>query len=309
MIQFNKDLVKNFKGEPWSVYGKDYPHLMIDLDDVDDADIVIELPRAVRFIDEALKSRDPHGAVFVHCVAGKSRSVSAIIAYLLTTHPDQFAPSDRPRRETASEAVDSALSLVRKTRPMAEPNPGFMEQLALFWEMGCPEDVESQPAYQRWAYKREVAEHLAVGQAPSRLRFEDEQTTAAAQANSGNIRCKKCRRVLANSTFVQPHVPKIPVPGPAGCGHLFIEPLSWMRPELAKADLNGRLTCPNERCGAAVGRYDWKGFKCACTEWVTPAFSLQKARVDEERAITPAAQRQAAPAGIRMPPGRGNGNL
>lgn len=311
MVKFDPEAVKNFNNESWSVYGKDIQHLMIDLDDVEDADILVELPRAVRFIDEGLMHEEPRG-VFVHCVAGKSRSVSAIIAYLLWKHPERFNHSPAlSRKETASDAVQAALDLIRQTRPMAEPNPGFEEQLHLWWEMGCPQDVEAHHAYQRWAYKREVAEHLAVGQAPSRLRFEDEQDQHGSSSTSNiNVRCKKCRRVLATGAFIQSHVPadaKSPA-AKAGCPHLFIEPLSWMRPELAKAELSGRLTCPNLRCGAGVGRYDWKGFKCSCGAWVTPAFSLQRAKVDEEKQRSHAPGTAAAAMGIRMPPGRG-GNL
>lgn len=74
-----------------------------------------------------------------------------------------------------------------------------------------------------------------------------------------------------------------------------------MRGELEKGELSGRLVCPNPRCGAGVGRYDWKGFPCSCGGREDPAFSLQKARVDEE----------ASRALLRMPPGArgGNGNL
>ena len=222
---------------------------------------------------------------------------------------------------------------------MAEPNDGFMHQLALWWDMGCPEDVESNHVYQRWAFKREVEEHVAVGQAPSRLRFEDE----AAQGRKGpsrsgdgasgvNLRCKKCRRTLATTPFIQKHAPAPPKAKPNSspppqqpCPHYFIEPLSWMRGELERGELNGRLMCPNERCGAAVGRYDWKGIHCACGAWVTPGLSLQRARVDEEAKRTTAggvagaqagADQEAArraQLGIRMPPGaavtRGGGNL
>lgn len=302
---FSPDNFKNFKEETWTVYGKQFKHLMIDIDDVDDTNLLIELAAAVRFIDEGLKGTDGKpGGVFVHCAAGKSRSVSTVIAYLLWKHPQEFNPDPlgkRSRKEAAVEAVAKALALIRTTRPMGDPNDGFMEQLALWWEMGCPEDVEKQPIYQRWVYKREVAEDLAVGQAPSRLRFEDEETPQAAAAGGGSsLRCKKCRRVLATAPFVINHQPAAGAPA---CQHQFIEPLSWMRSELEKGELNGRLLCPNTRCGAAVGRYDWKGFKCSCGGWLTPAFSLQKARVDEEVGV-PATARSL---GIRMPPGMGRG--
>ncbi|KAH7148294.1 protein-tyrosine phosphatase-like protein [Dactylonectria macrodidyma] len=348
VVGFDPSSLKNFKDEPWSEYGKQFRHLIIDIDDVDDANLLVELPRAVKFIHEGLRgtgsSQDHnpvngqeadaglnkgvddlsiggHGkrqGVFVHCAAGKSRSVSAIIAYLLWRYPNRFDPNITPtaisdpthalpqssssqrrsRKETSIEAVHAALTFVRRSRPMAEPNPGFMDQLALWWEMGCPEDVETHPVYQRWAYHREVEENLAVGQAPTRLRFEDEE--AQPHDESGlSLRCKKCRRTLATAPFIVEHKPADPH-STTQCQHFFIEPLSWMRGILEQGELNGRLLCPNAKCGAGVGRYDWKGFRCSCGGWVIPAFSLQRGRVDD---VVKRALGSAAGHGIRMPPG------
>lgn len=370
MVGFNPSNLKNFKDEPWSHYGKGFEHLLIDIDDVDDADLLIELPRAVRFIHAGLSSAqseaskndtasgvdssdlgagiveqgvkssdqgsntDTHGGkggVFVHCAAGKSRSVAVTIAYLLWRHPNLFDPNivgavdadapppppGRTRKETAHEAVRAALLHIRRTRPMADPNDGFMRQLELWWEMGCPadKDVESHPAYQRWAYQREVDESLAVGQAPSRLRFEDEQAGGqAAEAGGLNLRCKKCRRSLATSPYILKHTPS-GQSASAQCPHFYVEPLSWMRGELEKGELGGRLLCPGARCGANVGKYEWRGFKCTCGDWVVPSFTLQRGRVDEDvvRASHPSAgdgqAAQQRSLGIRMPPGARNGNL
>lgn len=351
-MPFDPSSLKNFKDEPWIDYGKDFRHLVIDIDDVDDSDLLIELPRVVKFIDLGLRdaAKDKHGkeveetgdggvsledgvenlniggvkkrgGVFVHCAAGKSRSISAVVAYLLWRYPDRFDPNTTPdptqqspsqsrtRKDTASEAVQAALAWILRTRPMAEPNPGFMDQLALWWEMGCPDEVEPHAVYQRWAYKREVEENLAVGQAPTRLRFEDEESQL--RDDSGlNLRCKKCRRTLATAPFILNHKPS-EQRSASSCQHFFVEPLSWMRSVLEQGELNGRLLCPNEKCGAGVGRYDWKGFRCSCGGWETPAFSLQKARVDDV-VKRPAGQAANRNIGIRMPPGavpRGGGNL
>ncbi|RDA82631.1 hypothetical protein CP532_1215 [Ophiocordyceps camponoti-leonardi (nom. inval.)] len=343
---FDPSGLKNFKDEPWAVYGKAFRHLLIDIDDVDESDLLIELPRAVRFIDDGLRGGEKAAAVFVHCAAGKSRSVAVVVAYLLWRFPHRFDPDAVPdavpsdgsvsqdnhhaaprkhRKETAQRAVAAALALVRQSRPLAEPNCGFMQQLALWWEMGCPDDVETHPVYQRWAYRREVEESVAAGQAPSRLRFEDEQqpggptsssspssssssTAAAAPATHPcpelKLRCKKCRLMLAAGPFIQTHAPAKPMKEP--CPHHFVEPLSWMRGELERGRLDGRLVCPNERCGTVVGRYDWKGLRCACGGWVTPGLSLQRGRVDEERVSRSlTGEASMVRMGIRMPPGRG----
>ncbi|KOS20253.1 Tyrosine-protein phosphatase YVH1 [Escovopsis weberi] len=350
LVSFDPSGLKNFKNEPFSEYGKPFKHLLIDVDDVEDEDLLIHMPQAVAFIEEALTGQPregaatKQGAIFVHCAAGKSRSVSMVVAYLLWKYPARFGPDSSSlststalaatsRKETGPHAVNAAVELIRRTRPMAEPNEGFMQQLALWWEWKCPQDMEAHPAYQRWAYQREVKESVHLGMVPSRLRFEDEVARpadgAAASPSAGtNLRCKKCRRTLATGPFVLPHTPAASTTNPsmpqhapaqatptaAACQHVFIEPLSWMRPELEKGEMSGRLSCPNARCGAGVGRYDWKGFRCSCGAWLTPAFSLQRAKIDEEapRPAAAAATPGGAPnMGIRMPPGfpRGGGNL
>jgi hypothetical protein len=53
-------------------------HLRIPVEDVDHADLLIYLPTAVRFIDQAMRS---HGIVLVHCVQGLSRSATVVAAY------------------------------------------------------------------------------------------------------------------------------------------------------------------------------------------------------------------------------------
>ncbi|KAK3949573.1 protein-tyrosine phosphatase-like protein [Pseudoneurospora amorphoporcata] len=346
---------------------RDVQHLSIDIDDVEESDILVHFPKMVRFIERGLygdeeasvafggdapattsaktddgdaitaappttttettsQQRSQPGAVLVHCAMGKSRSVSAIVAYLLWKHPHRFGRSDPST--SARRAVTQAVNWVRQTRPIAEPNDGFMSQLELWWTMGCPTEhddaVETSPVYQRWLYKREVEDATRIGRAPDWIRFEDEE--AAKEGNKEvdggaamSLRCKKCRRTLATKPFIVSHQGKgnDERERTKDCGHYFVEALSWMRPTLEQGELEGRLTCPNQKCLASVGRYTWQGFRCSCGDWIAPAFSLQKSKVDEASAAPhpggrtgPAggaadmAARMAA-LGIRMPAGGG----
>jgi dual specificity phosphatase 12 len=43
-----------------------------------------------------------------------------------------------------------------------------------------------------------------------------------------------------------------------------------MEPILKNGDIGGKIICPNEKCGAKIGNFDWAGVQCGCKEWVTP---------------------------------------
>ena len=224
---------------------------------------------------------------------GKSRSATIVIAYMLHQSPG-LTPTE-------------ALERLRTVRLLAEPNPGFMTQLELYHTMGRPEDVTSHPQYQRWLYQREVEASLACGRPPETIRFEDEALAASPGSSRAtrnvDVRCRKCRRSLATAPYLVEHEPRqssgtlaneTPVvtsfpntaehaaaSAPAACAHVFVDALSWMRPELEQGKLEGKLQCPNERCRGVVGKYAWQGMRCSCGGWIVPAFSLAKSRVDQ----------------------------
>jgi dual specificity phosphatase 12 len=115
-----------------------------------------------------------------------------------------------------------------------------------------------------------------------------------------------CRRPLATSQYIIPHGTSAPAdadapPAPAAssssssCQHYFLDPLSWMRPELEQGKLEGRLECPTPKCRSNVGKYAWQGMQCSCGEWIVPGISLAKGRIDEAR--------RGPVQGIRRPPG------
>jgi len=54
-----------------------------------------------------------------------------------------------------------------------------------------------------------------------------------------------------------------------------------MEPVLRNGDIGGKLVCPNEKCGAKIGNFDWAGVQCGCEEWVTPVGSQLKLRISQ----------------------------
>lgn len=221
---------------------------------------------------------------------GKSRSATVVAAYLMQTH--NITPSQ-------------ALSQIRQARSICEPNEGFMNQLDLYHQMQMPHRVDESPIYQRWLFQREVEMSRACGQAPDadKIRFEDEHDRDDKPAEM-QLRCHKCRyvwlymilpryrltslsrRTLATSKYLvrhstkelkKDHTEETPSAS-VQCAHYFLDPLAWMRPELEQGKLEGRLECP--KCHANVGKYAWQGMQCSCSEWVVPAISLAKGRID-----------------------------
>ncbi|KIJ62136.1 hypothetical protein HYDPIDRAFT_30689 [Hydnomerulius pinastri MD-312] len=65
------------------------------------------------------------------------------------------------------------------------------------------------------------------------------------------------------------------------CSGYFVEPMKWMEPYLEGGQLAGKLVCPNNKCGAKIGNYDWAGVCCGCKAWVTPGFCIHRSKVDE----------------------------
>ncbi|KAL3826694.1 hypothetical protein ACHAXA_001217 [Cyclostephanos tholiformis] len=91
-------------------------HKVIPLRDNVDSDLTSMLPEALVAIDEAL-GIDDRRICLVHCAMGASRSVSVIVAYLLSRHSHTF------------NTFDEALRHVRTVRPQAMPNSGFEMEL------------------------------------------------------------------------------------------------------------------------------------------------------------------------------------
>ncbi|XP_020228552.1 dual specificity protein phosphatase 1 isoform X2 [Cajanus cajan] len=102
----------------------DFVYKLINVVDKNHEDLKQHFNECFDFIDEAKRLG---GGVLVHCFAGKSRSVTVVIAYLMKTRGMSF---------------NEAWQHVRTIRPAALPNAGFILQLMDF-EMSLQEQQES----------------------------------------------------------------------------------------------------------------------------------------------------------------------
>lgn len=88
------------------------------------------------FIDDALSQ--PNTKVMIHCQRGVSRSVTLLLAYLLTKQNEEKVI---PKEEVDS-IVEKTLSNVKAHRPVADPNTGFIDSLKKYiYKKNCYELV------------------------------------------------------------------------------------------------------------------------------------------------------------------------
>lgn len=298
--------VIRFEIIPEYLVRKSYTLKNIPIDDNMNTDVLQYFNETNRFIDSCLfpdeieydpkkvdfRKKPQKGAIYIHCQAGVSRSVTFAVAYLMYRYGFN---------------LKTALHAVKRKRSVAEPNENFMEQLKLYEAMGSNVVDPENKEYKQWKLQNSIkidplgADIMAQNEM---FRSEEAQTQEIAKLSEKEakevsaIRCKKCRFRLAFSTSFLEHEPpsKESMEGhfikrAAGsrriidiqesqdhCSHYFVEPLEWMKKELQKQELEGKFMCPH--CDSKVGGYNWKGSRCSCGKWMIPAIHLQTAKVD-----------------------------
>uniref|UniRef100_A0A1D1Z5S4 Dual specificity protein phosphatase 1 n=1 Tax=Anthurium amnicola TaxID=1678845 RepID=A0A1D1Z5S4_9ARAE len=95
-------------------YPNDFIYKKIEVLDSPDVNLEQHFDECIEFIDEAKRMG---GGVLVHCFAGRSRSVTVVVAYLMKKH---------------HMSLSEALALVKSKRPNIAPNYGFLKQLENF---------------------------------------------------------------------------------------------------------------------------------------------------------------------------------
>ncbi|KAK9288009.1 hypothetical protein L1049_016454 [Liquidambar formosana] len=95
-------------------YPNDFVYKLIEVTDRETTRISEYFDECFNFIDEAKRLG---GGVLVHCFVGRSRSVTIVVAYLMKKH---------------GMSLSQALEHVKRQRPQASPNSGFILQLQNF---------------------------------------------------------------------------------------------------------------------------------------------------------------------------------
>lgn len=112
-------------------------YLFINVMDHWKQDILSHFDTSYEFIESALKV--PTNKIYVHCVAGISRSASIVIAYIM---------------KSRSISYREAYQLVSDKRRCIEPNDGFANQLQLYEKMRYTIDIANS------SYRKMVLEAL-----------------------------------------------------------------------------------------------------------------------------------------------------
>jgi len=100
------------------VYPEHFEYLWLKADDLETVNLFKHFCKIRTFIDEGRKQ----GGVLVHCTAGRSRSATITIAYLMAT---------------LNQTFHETLKLVQSKRNIVNPNEGFREQLQIFQMINC----------------------------------------------------------------------------------------------------------------------------------------------------------------------------
>ncbi|KAJ3123391.1 hypothetical protein HK098_001935 [Nowakowskiella sp. JEL0407] len=180
---------------PLVQFPDEFEYFPVTLTDEESSNIFKYLPQTCEFIENSVKNGKN---VLVHCEAGVSRSATIITAYLM---------------KSRDLSVNEALSELRKVHPRASPNRSFFAQLALFSCMNCSIDAKNRK-YRLFCSKLLAVQKGDIGLTPADYSKKPSEFITEMQQidsiipqtpRSAQLRCKKCRLILASSEQVQDH--------------------------------------------------------------------------------------------------------
>lgn len=122
---------------------KNFKHLRIDIDDVEDENIMQHFAKTNEFINDAVNNGS---GCLVHCMAGVSRSATTVCAWLM-----------RHNFWTPQQAIEH----VKSKRKVANPNSSFLEQLQVYYDCGFNVS-DNNPIYRHWCLKNKAESAYSI---------------------------------------------------------------------------------------------------------------------------------------------------
>ena len=218
--------------------------LHVDIEDQEEEMIIHRFAEVSTFVENAITDG---GTVVVVCSQGVSRSVTLVLAYMVSSN--------------IYGTLDECISLIQSKHPAAAPNVGFLKQLTIWERMGCRYDAKGNAEY-RSLLAQDLAQKLQETDLHERtvkelkVPAEDED----GPADMVYYRCKFCRTLLATSNNIMTNIAlggnkdrfygkkhgkqvnTVYENSDQVHGSIFVEPLRWM--EGIMDATQGKLYCP-----------------------------------------------------------------
>ncbi|KAF9051219.1 hypothetical protein BDZ89DRAFT_1088719 [Hymenopellis radicata] len=202
------------------------------------------------------------GAIRPFANLSRSMMDSLSMSALETEEAVESEDDDEPEvttdlsNEAGPTSVDAAAKLGRRMSDAVISSPGDTE----------PGQPPSKPEVEatQYASPGDLAAQLYANPKLAALRGPAGMSMTPLQTNN-----------------IKPNVISPPILANPKCSGYFVEPMKWMEPFLQNGELAGKIICPNKKCGAKLGNYDWAGVCCGCKAWVTPGFCINRSKVDE----------------------------
>ena len=113
--KYNIKYILNCASECNNIFEDKIKYLKLDIKDQNDFPIQDFFEKGAEFIHESLNNND--GNILIHCMQGKSRSTTILMAYLI---------------KYKKEDTNSSYKIIKAKRRLAMPNLGFMYKLREF---------------------------------------------------------------------------------------------------------------------------------------------------------------------------------
>ncbi|XP_063674035.1 dual specificity protein phosphatase 12-like isoform X2 [Bolinopsis microptera] len=250
----------------------------VEMDDECSHDMLSNMANFNEIIHRGLQK----GHMLVHCLAGVSRSVTAIASYLIAT---------------LGFSAPQAVCIIREGRPRAGPNDGFCNQLTVFEkrvqrEKGGRVVTENPLANRQIEQTLEESEKFSNFSLVRRIIHEKQEKGPLKFGKPGSeftVHCRQCEKLLLEWDDVMFHDPSSHlIPRETAPCNSYFTVWDTVMKNRGALNFSSRLNEESKdqkwlacvECKAEVGEADaWYGVICACETLIVPGYQIIKDRV------------------------------